>query len=189
MRKLELSNLLAGLLIALPIYHVQAASFASLLSGTEPPQAFSLFNEEPERNVGPSDSLPARGLHVLRVHRTHTLIPKEDHDAIKEASKTTGILHDKTLRSGDIVMTESGIRVFEGSKSATHSSADFKKISDARNLSPELRRTLVAINARSSPILWQTGEAEPLLITRRSGSTQAHRAADKDGHSIRRVDQ
>ena len=117
--------------------------------------------------------------------------PKEDHAAIKEAAKSTDIMHDRTLKPGDAVMTDNGVRVFDGGKSSHHDSDDFVKLSDTSGMSRQLRSTLDAINAHRSQPSWQMGEAELPLQTGRSSTGSATPAprtsVDKDGHTIRVV--
>ena len=117
--------------------------------------------------------------------------PKEDHAAIKEAAKSTDIMHDRTLRPGDAVMTSNGVRVFDGGKSSHHDSDDFVKLSDTSGMSRQLLSTLDAINAHRSQPSWQMGEAELPLQTGRSSAGSAAPAprtsVDRDGHTIRVV--
>lgn len=46
-------------------------------------------------------------------------------EALKNAPKFRQLLQDKTLRFGDIVVTETGIRVFEGHMTCPHTARDF----------------------------------------------------------------
>ncbi len=46
-------------------------------------------------------------------------------DALNNASRFRQLLNDKTLRAGDIVVTDAGIRVFEGQEACPHTSKDF----------------------------------------------------------------
>ena len=50
--------------------------------------------------------------------------------------KTTDLIHDKTLRQGDAVMTKTGIKIFTGRETATHSMAEFTPLDNARRVHP-----------------------------------------------------
>ncbi len=52
-------------------------------------------------------------------------------EALKGAPKFRQLLQDKTLRFGDIVVTETGIRVFEGHMTCPHAPRDFVTIGAA----------------------------------------------------------
>jgi hypothetical protein len=166
---------------------VAHAGFFDMLFGTQGQPA------APSYNAPLDDSyLQARPFDRMRRPHKHVAAElKEDHAAIKEAAKTTDIMHDKTLRPGDAVVTEKGVRIFEGEKSSSHDGDDFIKVSEAPKLSPELRNTLDAIDAHRSQPSWQMGEAELPLQTGRSSASDAPQSAlaatDKDGHTIRNV--
>ena len=196
MRKLGLSIMAAGLLLDLSCNVANAGFFESLFGGAEPApaQAPAPSYEEPAQNTQMTRRQP-RHVQLLKAHPARASIvgsPKEDHDAIKEASKNTNIMQDRTLRPGDAVMTASGLRIFEGSKAANHNVAEFVKVSEAQNVSRDLRPTLVAIDAPRSPISWQASDVDASLVTGRSSSAGAavkYTALDRDGRSIRVVGQ
>jgi len=76
--------------------------------------------------------------------------------AVELAKKLTVVLHDQgasaafmqdpTLRSGDIVVTETGIRVFHGVESSEHTASDFKPVSQ---LSGPKRASLILLERAS----------------------------------------
>lgn len=52
-------------------------------------------------------------------------------NAIKKMSRLSQLLSDSTLRSGDIVVTEAGIRVFRGDGACPHKHTDFVALNSA----------------------------------------------------------
>jgi hypothetical protein len=74
------------------------------------------------------------------------------HDTV--ASRANEILHDSTLRKGDVVMTADGFRVYEGNGYGAATRSDFVAVSRAGGVSKEERATLAAMeraNAGSPP--------------------------------------
>ena len=59
------------------------------------------------------------------------------------------IYTDKTLEPGDAVMTEKGMRIFNGSESWPYKEADFGDVSTSRRIAPSLRKQLKAIDVAS----------------------------------------
>ena len=66
------------------------------------------------------------------------------------ASRAKELLHDSTLRKGDIVMTASGFRVYQGDGYGPSEPGEFVALSKARNVSKTDRATLTAME-RASP--------------------------------------
>ena len=164
---------------------VAHAGFFDMLFGSQ-------GRSEPMYNAPPADGeyLQTRPFETMRRKSRVAVAPKEDHAAIKEAAKSTDIMHDKTLRSGDAVMTDKGVRVFDGERSSRHDDDEFVKLTDTSGMSREVRSTLDAINAHRSQPTWQMGEAELPLQTGRSASgrpTEVRTSTDKDGRTIRVV--
>ena len=185
MRSLHRTALLACLAISTQTGVAHAGLF-DLLFGQQP--APPVYVQPPSADT----YLETRPFERMRRQtRRVEAAPKEDHAAIKEAAKSTDIMHDRTLKPGDAVMTTNGVRVFDGEKSSRHDSDDFVKLSDTSGMSRQLRSTLDAINAHRSQPSWQVGEAELPLQTGRSttGSTPPapRTSVDKDGHTIRVV--
>jgi hypothetical protein len=54
-------------------------------------------------------------------------------------------MRDATLRHGDVIMTDEGVRVFAGREACPHTVADFRTLAEARALPREERTVLVAI--------------------------------------------
>jgi len=71
-----------------------------------------------------------------------------------DPGQADAILHDATLRAGDSVMTEQGLRVFEGGSACPHRADDFLALAEARDLSKSKRGALLAIEkAVKTPVL------------------------------------
>lgn len=95
--------------------------------------------------------------------------PKESDTQRALATKAVDLLlHDSTLRPGDIVILPDGPKVFTGS-SGRHSRADFQDISRSNALPKELRKAVIAL---TNP-------------TARPASEARRRVADKDPAALR----
>jgi hypothetical protein len=195
MRAYARSAFLACTLIGAQPGLAHAGLFDMLFGGQQeaPSYAAPSYNEPPSYG-GPTAGqryLQSRPFERMRRKPAVAAVTiKEDHAAMKQAAQTTDLMHDKTLRPGDVVMTDKGVRVFDGEKGSRHDGDDFVKISDAQGMSKEVRSTLDAINAHRSQPTWQVGEAELPLQTGRSaagGNAPARTSTDRDGHTIRVV--
>jgi hypothetical protein len=81
-----------------------------------------------------------------------------------DPGQTEGLLHDTTLRSGDIVATAEGLRVYEGGGGCPHKAGDFLALASARDLSSTKRNSLVAIeNAMKARL--NSGQVRSLLFS------------------------
>jgi hypothetical protein len=176
-----------------------ACAAFSLQTGVAHAGLFDMLFGSQGQSTAPSYDAPLDDPSVLpqafgRIRRPHRHVAvelKEDHAAIKEAAKSTDIMHDKTLRPGDAIVTEKGVRIFEGEKSADHDIDDFVRVAEAPKMSQELRGTLGEIDAHRSQPSWQIGEAELPVQTGRSSASDAPQsvkvAVDANGHTIRNV--
>jgi len=96
------------------------------------------------------------------------------------------IMADKTLREGDAVMTQWGIRVFVGPSGDRHDPEDFIKPSEVKGLSKSARRALAGL---------EPGEPTPLaaagILTGRSATGRPIAAGeivtDAKGRAVRYV--
>jgi Protein of unknown function (DUF2865) len=66
------------------------------------------------------------------------------------ASRAKEILHDSTLRKGDVVMTADGFKVYEGNGYGAATQRDFVAVSHAGSVSKEERATLAAMERASA---------------------------------------
>lgn len=74
--------------------------------------------------------------------------PAEPTVKLDPASDAYWYLRDPTLRKGDIVVTRSGVVVFDGQKSAEHASSAFTALEDTKRLPKAQQQTLEAAAAR-----------------------------------------
>lgn len=73
--------------------------------------------------------------------------PAEPTVKLDPASDAYWYLRDPTLRKGDIVVTRSGIVVFDGQKSTEHATSQFTALDDTRRLPKLQQQTLEAAAA------------------------------------------
>lgn len=83
--------------------------------------------------------------------------------------KTTGLMDDRTLRSGDAVMTKEGLRIFTGEQAAHHEKDEFVALRDAPHGKKGARLVLAAIDDAARLDVGRDRRAE--LHTGRSVST------------------
>jgi hypothetical protein len=65
--------------------------------------------------------------------------------AAKPIDRTEALMRDATLRRGDVIVTDKGVRVFAGRAACPHTVADFQALAQARALPRGERTVLVAI--------------------------------------------
>jgi hypothetical protein len=65
--------------------------------------------------------------------------------AAKPVDRSDALMRDATLRRGDVIVTDEGVRVFAGRAACPHSVADFQTLAEARALPRQERTVLVAI--------------------------------------------
>ena len=61
----------------------------------------------------------------------------------KPADRTEALMRDATVRPGDVIMTDEGVRVFAGRAACPHTVGDFQTLAEARAL-PRVERTALA---------------------------------------------
>ena len=64
-------------------------------------------------------------------------------------SKPTSIYEDRTLRRGDAVMTDKGLRIFDGSRSFPYLPSDFVDLDKSRAVPKSIRKSLNAYNQQT----------------------------------------
>lgn len=79
-------------------------------------------------------------------HRKLRTVARLESPAVKGPVGPVSIYEDKTLRRGDAVMTEHGIRIFRGSATMPYRDSDFVALSDQDGLSRDVTKTLVAMD-------------------------------------------
>jgi hypothetical protein len=166
-----------------------------------------LFGAQPQTQVfRPYDAFPGRvrrhadrsfhrhehrfAAHQFVAHRKIVLADKTDHPT--RPQEQTDIMDDDSLRRGDAVMTQAGIRVFVGYSSDHHRPEDFQKISEIKKLSQRARSALAALDAPRPKPSGQTA-GEHGVVTGRSATENENKVSvgetitDPNGRTIRYV--
>ncbi len=73
-------------------------------------------------------------------------------------------MRDPTLRAGDVIMTDEGVRVFAGRAACPHTVGDFRTLAEARALPRAERITLAAMEQASKARPAATIAAEPPTV-------------------------
>jgi len=63
----------------------------------------------------------------------------------KVSDPTEALLHDSTLRRGDVVIIDKGLRIFEGHEGCPHRADDFRSLAEVHGVPAEKRIALAAI--------------------------------------------
>ena len=84
-----------------------------------------------------------------RPGRRHYAAPARTPQEVLADSKGVTLYTDKTLERGDVVMTEHGLRVFNGSSSWPHTDDDFVDVASASRIAPDMRKQLHSIDVAS----------------------------------------
>lgn len=69
----------------------------------------------------------------------------KDEKSAKPIDSTQALMRDATLQYGDVVVTDEGVRIFEGGGACPHVISDFRTLAEARNLNVGTRKMLAAI--------------------------------------------
>lgn len=101
--------------------------------------------------------------------------PAEPAVKLDPASDAYWYLRDPTLRKGDIVVTRSGVVVFDGQRSSGHETSDFTALEDTRRLPKAQQQTLEAAAARGRAYFTPsaTTPVVPVMQTKAEISTTA----------------
>lgn len=101
--------------------------------------------------------------------------PAEPAVKLDPASDAYWYLRDPTLRKGDIVVTRSGVVVFDGQRASGHASNDFTALEDTRRLPKAQQQTLEAAAARGRAYFTPSATAPvvPVMQTKAEVSTTA----------------
>lgn len=100
--------------------------------------------------------------------------------------RVTDLMSDETLRNGDAVMTQDGLRIFVGSEGSHHDPDDFIKVSETEGLSPREQSAFLSVDAGL-----QSGPVQAPIVTGRSAADPEMSAGvpivDPKGAKIRYV--
>lgn len=101
--------------------------------------------------------------------------PAEPAVKLDAASDSYWYLRDPTLRKGDIVVTRSGVVVFDGQRASGHASSDFTALEDTKRLPKAQQQTLETAAARGRANFSPSPSAPvvPVMQTKAEISTAA----------------
>lgn len=125
--------------------------------------------------------------HKSATHEAHKkIIVAERMDQPVRAQEPVDIMEDDSLRKGDAVMTQAGLRIFVGYSGDRHDPEDFRKPSEVRGLSKNERKALAAFDTQTS-----TSGVTSGIVTGRSATERGIAAGemitDAKGRAIRFV--
>lgn len=96
------------------------------------------------------------------------------------------LMDDESLRNGDGVMTQEGLRIFVGAEGSHHGAEDFAKVSETEGLTRSAKTAYLAVDAGL-----QGAATEAVVVTGRSAADTEISAGvpivDARGHTIRYV--
>jgi len=137
------------------------------------------------------------GFHRPRTHPPHphrAAGPKKlivaNRSGPRHAPGPVDLMDDESLRRGDVVMTQDGIRIFVGPSSDHHQPEDFRSISEVKNLSSRERQALIGLDGQTTGVQG----ARPATADLRTGRSAAgskitagETITDPNGRTIRYV--
>jgi len=133
---------------------MRGAMAVSLVLSATSAQAgfFDFFFQQPSRPASApyyNDNAPfGEQAPVLRrappPHRRITLLKDHGDLSLPKGPHSDDILDDHTLRDGDAVMTDKGVRIYAGS---SHGQKEFARLADTKGLSEQEKTQLNEINA------------------------------------------
>ncbi len=144
-----------------PLASAQAGLF-DFLEPAPPPQPVII--ERP----APVELAPlTQPLRKPAVHRHISVVRKIKNDkALTLDHKSAALQKDATLRDGDAVMTQQGIRVFAGASKGEHQTDEFATLAETKGLSPAEQAALAEIDAHRSEEGSKTADADALATGR-----------------------
>ncbi len=123
----------------------------------------------PYETYAPRHSAPPRR-HVVILHKN----AQEKPETFK--GKSADIMNDETLRDGDAVMTEKGLRIFAGSAASEHRAKDFASLEEIKGLTPTQQSALAEVDAphKQDTAQLDTIQTQPPATGRSTVSETAH---------------
>ena len=168
--------------------HANAANFFEQLFGGGAPAP---EQQVPSYAPGPEMSAPGDfpGEPSLR-RRRHIIVARSE----PVRQKTTDLMHDKTLRPGDAVVTKSGIKVYDGSYTSHHDWDQFVSLNDA-DMAPKEKQALVAMDpTKVDPLAnaplregRSSSESSSKVVSDGLPITKGFKVTDARGNSVRYV--
>lgn len=169
------------------------AGFFDFLFGP-PPQAAPPYMAYPPQSRRREARPFHKHSHKIAVHTAakHQRLAAAEIEGPKVGpQKPVDLMDDKSLQRGDAVVTQAGIRIFDGSYGDHHRPEDFRKISEIKKLSKRERSALAALDG--PVVTTPSGKSVPGggLVTGRSASahniTAGEIMIDPNGRTVRFV--
>ena len=88
----------------------------------------------------------------------------QDDRASRVFDSTEALIWDETLRYGDVIVMDEGVRVFEGNELCPHTISDFRTLSETRGLSRGTRTLLTEIERATRTKILGRGD-RPIVAT------------------------
>lgn len=184
-RRWMMASCLSGIGICFPA--IAEAGFFDFLFQPAVPETrpFDAGPGQMPRYGGGADVRKRAAHHHRLTVRRHILANKEDHH---RPHGPVDLMDDESLKHGDAVMTQAGIRIFMGPSGAHHQPEDFRKLSEIKKLPQRERRALAVLD---TPIANPGGakEGAASMTTGRSVSevTIGETITDPNGRTVRYV--
>jgi hypothetical protein len=131
---------------------------------------------------------------AILTHKTHhpahrKVILANNTNHLERPYTPVDLMDDESLRHGDAVMTEAGIRIFVGDYGSHHDLTDFRMLSEIKGLSKRKRNALAALDAPGSNP--GANEGKSGMVTGRSATDSSivtgEMITDARGRSVRYV--
>ena len=159
----------------------QAGFFEQLFSGFQAqapaPQPSYEYNPAPRMSARP------------QVHHFRKRVASVSSKPVLQ--KTTDLMDDKTLRSGDAVMMKDGLHVYAGPESSNHERDQFVRLDEAHRLSDKERVRLASVDTTRNDPLMHDNQTNTIASGRSAavGSpiVAGYRITDVKGESVRYV--
>jgi len=83
--------------------------------------------------------------------------------------RTEALMRDATLRAGDVIMTDEGVRVFAGRSACPHTVRDFRTLAEASRALPRGERMVLAAMERATKAKHVGSTEGPIVASDRAG--------------------
>ncbi len=88
------------------------------------------------------------------------------------ADRTEALMRDATLRAGDVIMTDEGVRVFAGRSACPHTVRDFQTLAEASRALPRGERMVLAAMERATKVKRFGSTEDPIVASDRASSVK-----------------
>ena len=86
--------------------------------------------------------------------------------------RTEALMRDATLRAGDVIMTDEGVRVFAGRSACPHTVRDFQTLAEASRALPRGERMVLAAMERATKVKRFDSAKDPIVASDRPGGVR-----------------